>query len=225
LKTGDYIEGKAPYSIGRNSFVVEEAKKMCGSVRFDSIEGLRPNRVLRVGGLEFKLGERVLLATPKPFDRIEDIANIAKEIKDVYKVALLIDESDDMVEYLQNIIDDIYLTKVNYSIQKQTVACLLALFRAKAMVEKGEDVILFVDSLNKLFKIYNNSAYPDGCIDPAKINLGPLVDLKIFVMSSRSLKNNGSLTVISYMNVAENPIEGYIYNEFADIVHKIIKRG
>lgn len=221
LQTGDLIEGKAVYNAVRNSFVVEEISSKCENVRYDSIEGVRPCLVC---DNSFMLGERVLFVTPKPFDRVGDLANTAEKIKDVYKVALLIDETDDSAGYLQDFMQEIYLTKVNYSVQKQTIACLLALFRAKAIAEQGRNVVLFIDSLNKLFKIYNNSAYPDGRIDPAQINLAPLVDLKSFLMSSRALKNGGSLTVVAYVNIPSNPIEEYIYNEFADLAQKIAKK-
>lgn len=224
LKTGDLIEGKAVYNPGRSSFVVEEISSKCENVRYDSILGERPSIPCLAHDISFMLGERVLFVTPKPFDRIEDLANTAVKIEDLYKIALLIDETDDSAVYLQDIMQDIYLTKVNYSVQKQTVACLLALFRSKAIAEQGRHVVLFIDSLNKLFKIYNNSAYPDGRIDPAQINLAPLVDLKSFLMSSRALKNGGSLTVVAYVNIASNPVEEYIYNEFADLAQRITRK-
>jgi transcription termination factor Rho len=221
LKTGDYIEGKAVYSPTRNSFVVEEVSSKCEKTRFEAIDGMRPNQTCAGG---FSLGERVLFVTPKPYDRLEELAKTAKEIKSAHKIALLIDETEDSVTFLREVVDDTYLTKVNYSIQKQTIACLLALFRAKAAAEQGKNVILFVDSFNKLFKIYNNSAYPDGRIDPTQVNLAPLVDLKTFLMSSRALANGGSLTVIGFLNAPSNPIEEYLYNEFADLANKIITK-
>ena len=221
LKTGDYIEGKSVYNSSRNSFVVEEISNKCGNARFDNLEGIRPKQACAGG---FSLGERVLVVTPKPFDRLEELVKMADGIKAAHRIALLIDETDDSAAFLQNSVSDVYLTKVNFSIQKQTIACLLALFRAKAAAEQGKQVVLFVDSFNKLFKIYNNSAYPDGRIDPAQINLAPLVDLKTFLMSARALKNGGSLTVVGFVNVPGNPIEDYLYNEFADLAQKIISR-
>lgn len=224
LRTGDFVEGKAVYNSSRNSFLLEEISRKCENIRFDNIEGVRPSKSCVAYDANFMFGERVLFVTPKPFDRIEDMMSTAAKINNTYIVALLIDETDDSATYLQDVMQDVYLTKVNYSIQKQTMACLLALFRAKMIAEQGKNVVLFVDSLNKLFKVYNNSAYPDGRIDPAQINLAPLVDLKTFLMSSRALKNGGSLTVIAYVNVASNPIEDYIYNEFADLAQKIVKK-
>jgi len=221
LKTGDYIEGKAVFNPNRNSFVVEEVSSKCENVRFESIEGIRPSQACTGG---FAMGERVLVVTPKPFDRLDELTKTADAIKSAHKVALLIDETDDSVTFLKGTMNDIYLTKVNFSVQKQTIACLLALFRAKAFAEQGKHVVLFVDSFNKLFKIYNNSAYPDGRIDPSQINLAPLTDLKTFLMSSRALSNGGSLTVIGFVNAPGNPIEDYLYNEFADLAQKIIKK-
>ena len=221
LKMGDYIEGDAVFNSSRSSFVVEGISSKCKNTRFDSVEGVRPSKVCAGG---FSLGERVLIVTPKPFNRLEELEKTARELGTSYKVALLIDETDDTATFLRSSMDDIYLTRVNFSIQKQTIACLLALFRAKAAAEQGKHVVLFVDSFNKLFKIYNNSAYPDGRIDPTQINLAPLVDLKTFLMSSRALGNGGSLTVIGFVNLPSSPIEEYLYNEFADLAQKIVKK-
>ena len=221
LRTGDYIEGNAVYNPVRNSFVVEEISNKCGNVRFDNIEGARPSQTCAGG---FSMGERVLVVTPKPYDRLEELIKTADEIKAAHKIALLIDETDDSVGFLRNSINDVYLTKVNFSIQKQTIACLLALFRAKAAAEQGKSVVLFVDSFNKLFKIYNNSAYPDGRIDPNQVNLGPLVDLKTYLLSARALKNGGSLTVVGFLNTPGGTIEDYVYNEFTDLAQRVIKK-
>jgi len=166
-----------------------------------------------------------LVVTPKPFDRLEELCKTADAIKSAHKIALLIDETEDSATFLRNSVNDVYLTKVSFSIQKQTIACLLALFRAKATAEQGKHVVLFVDSFNKLFKIYNNSAYPDGRIDPTQINLAPLSDLKTFLMSSRALRNGGSLTVIGFVNSPANPIEDYLYNEFADLAQKVLPKN
>jgi transcription termination factor Rho len=222
LKTGDYVDGKAVYQPSRSSFMLERITKKSDGVRFDALEGLRPDTACTS---EFQKGERVLIVTPKPFDRLNEITRIANTIKSAHTIALLIDETDDSAKYLQDSgIQDVYLTKVNYNIQKQTLGCLLALFRAKEFAEKGENVILFVDSFNKLFKIYNNSAYPDGRIDPNQINLGPLVDLKTFLLSARALKNGGSLTVVGFINSPSGMIEDYVYNEFTDLAQKVIKK-
>ena len=223
-KTGDHVEGKAIYSSQRNCFVVEELAKIDGddSVRFDARDGIRPNKKCTD---EFLMGERVLVTTPKPFDKIEFIAKTAGEVpSDAYKVALIIDETDDSVAFLQSCgIQDTYLLKVNYGIQRQTIGCLLALFRAKEAAEQGKNVVLFVDSFNKLFRIYNSAAYSDGRINPTQINLAPLVDLKTFFISARVLRDGGSLTILGLLNFPTNPTEEYINSELTDLAQKILK--
>jgi len=222
LKTGDYVDGKAVYQPSRSSFMLERITKRSSGVRFDALEGERPSVACTS---EFQKGERVLVVTPRPFDRLNEITQIADAAKSARTIALLIDETDDSAKFLLNCgIQDVYLTKVNYNIQKQTIGCLLALFRAKEAAEKGESVLLFVDSFNKLFKIYNNSASPDGRIDPNQVNLGPLVDLKTYLLSARALKNGGSLTVVGFLNAPGGTIEDYIYNEFTDLAQRVIRK-
>jgi transcription termination factor Rho len=222
LKTGDYIQGTAVFHSHINSFLVEQVSSKCKNTRFNDIGGIRPTASSGAKNM-FLLGERVLFVTPKPFNRLDALLQIAGDIKDAHKITLLIDETDDVAGFLRDGMDEVYLTKVNHSIKKQTMACLMALFRAKAMAEQGKHVILFIDSLNRLFKIYNNSFYPDGRVDPNIVNLGPLVDLKTFFLSARALENGGSVSVVAFVNSPSATMEEYIYNEFADLAQRVIK--
>ena len=239
MTMGDYLECSAIFSEARQVFVVDKIfeingvavekivdKKKPRSANFDIMEGVRPSVERELAGMKYKIGGRVLVFAPNTFDRIQDIANYVCVICDkTYTIALLTDETDDSVAYLKEIgISDIYLAKVNYNLKKQTLASLLCMFRAKQYVEQGKDVILFIDSLTKLFKIFNNSAYPDGRVIPGEVVLAPLTDLKAFFMSARAIKDGGSLTIVAYINNPENAVDEYIVNEFADLANVIIKK-
>ena len=223
LCMGDFVEGTALFSETRQAFVVDEIFNITKGPHFDSMEGVRPNKQYRIHDTEIKQGTRILVATPKSFDRVEDIAKCCT--KDFHTIALLADETDDSVKFLKDAgIDDIYLAKVNYNLKKQVLACLLCMFRAKQLAESGRNVVLVVDSLTKLFKLYNNSAYPEGRITPGEVVLGPLTDLKSFFMSARTLCNGGALTIIAYINSPENSVEEYVFNEFVDLANILIKK-
>ena len=235
LATGDFLEAKATYNPVRGSFAVEEINKVNGSVstkyatsptvRFEKLEGIRPRQTKQINGGSFKLGHRVVVSTSKEFDRIEDISIIAKQIPDEYKIALVIEETDDCVKYLlDNSINEVFLSKPEHNYKKHVLLCLNALFTAKRRAESGKDVILFIDNMTKLFKVYNNSSVTDGQMPVSRINLSSITDAKIFFMSARALEQGGSLTILGYVSSSSNQTDELILNELSDLANIIISK-
>lgn len=231
LETGDSVEATAVKTESGNGYIVQEITKLNGicpdkyakepKSRFDRLEGNRPS--VQIGNLGIKYGQRCLVQTPKVFDRIESIAEYKTKMKDTYKIALLLEETDDTIEYLkQNGVEDVFLAKVNYNLKKQVMLVLIALFTAKHNALEGKNVILFVDNLNKLFKIYNTSSFDNGQMIMSQVNLGHLVDLKTLFMSSKAFEN-GSLTTICYVNEPKTETDIFVFNEFCDITNVLIQ--
>ena len=235
LATGDYLEVRAVYNPARGSFSVEEITLINGigavkyasapAVRFEKRESVRPQVVKQLGDVKFKLGQRVLVSTSKEFDRIGDIAVLAKGITDCAKIALVIEENDDCVKYLlDNGVDEVFLAKPESNYKRHVLLCLTAMFTAKRRAENGEQVVIFVDNLTKLFKAYNNSSATDGQMPVAKVNIGAMTDAKIFFMAARALASGGSLTVVGYANGGSGTNDEFILNEFADSANVIIPK-
>lgn len=234
LTMGDFVEAKAIFDTKIRQFILTEILLVGGAepstsdnkpvVRhFDMMEGTRPHKSTEVGKISFKLGQRVLVNCKKDFDRVEHIVSFAKN-KEIHPIALLIEETDDTAKYVRESgIGDVFLSKVNFNLKKQVMACLLALFKAKHLAEEGKDVILFVDSLRKLFRIYNNSAFVDKRLILNNVNLVPLADLKSYFQSARQLDSGGSLTIIAYMNAPGNAMEEYVLNEFSDAANLVVE--
>ena len=238
LAMGDFLEAKATYSTGRGAYVVSEISKINGfsplssinnlspdkhlktSVQhYDAIEGMRPNKPQQYGDLKFNLGQRVLIQTQRNYDRLEDIHKLSKESK-CHKIALVVEETVDCVSFLtESGINEVFLLKAGDSTKKHIMLCLLALFTSKRHAEEGKDVILFVDNMTKLFKVYNKSICFDGHMQINQINLGPLADLKSFFMSARALEAGGSLSILAYVNESENEIDKFVFSEFADLAN------
>jgi transcription termination factor Rho len=235
---GDYIEAKAIYNDARSMFFVEEIQAINGAaatsgsgrtavdVHFDCMAGVRPTHSMKLGEYDIKMGQRIMLLSPKTYDRIESIKNFAlsmKDVKDICTVTLLVEETDDSLQYLIGEgFTHVYLSKVNYNIKKQFMSCIFALFTAKQLAEQGKNVVLFIDSLNKLFKTYNNSTFTDARVNLHQVNLPSVADLKAYFLSARQLARGGSLTIVTYANTPQSDMEHYIYNEFADLANIVI---
>jgi transcription termination factor Rho len=223
LETGDRLETKAVWNGQEKRYVIEEINDI-RRIPYDSAESIRPRIELKSSELEFKLGNRVIINSTKPHDRVRHTADICLDIKEAYKIVLLVEESDDCIEYLRKSgVNEVYLTKVDLSLKKQVLLALTALFNAKEHAAKGHNVLFFVDNLNKLFRVYNTCVTDSGSFSAAQINIGPLTDLKTFFMSAKQIKDGGSLTVILYSEKPSTETENFIVDEFTSITNVCYK--
>ena len=207
LKTGDQIEAKT------DEMGICEVTAV-RHIGFDKAKALRPNVMRKIGNFGFKLGGRILLRNRGNFDFIEYIAKNQKQTNPSYKIALLVDESEDCIDYLKDSgTNEIYLAKVNFNIKKKILMTISAILTAKQYAAKGKNVIFFIDNLNKLFKLYNSSV-DTNTIDITKVNIGPLTDLKTLFMEAKQLENKGSLTIIANMLAPTNDIEKFVLDDF-----------
>jgi len=221
LRMGDYIEAVVTMDKDTKSRIVTEVKSIEKS-NFQR-EGIVASETSSVWGQEIILGSRVIIAGDKTFNRISDMAKV--DNSNLYKIALLVDEREEGVNHLcNNGIDEAFLIKVDMSTRRQIALCLYTLFTAKKLASNGKDVLLIVDSLSKIWRIYNNCAAKDNLLQANHVNIHAIADLKNFFLSSKAFKNGGSLTVVSYINKPISNVEQHIYDEFTDLANLIIEK-
>jgi len=211
LRTGDFVEGKTD---GRTISEILSVKHTA----FDNAKCERPYNPSSIENIPFKLGDKVILAGDKPMDFISYIGNHGSKIDKTYKIALLIDQGEDCIDYLVSTgIDEVYLAGIKQSLKSKVLFALTSSIVAKHHASNGKNVVLFIDNLNKLFKLYNSSmADNEGAIDVTKLQHGALVDLKEFFAQARQL-TNGSLTIISYLRKPTTELEKYVMDDFIDL--------
>jgi len=209
LATGDYIEAFA------DDYCVQSIAKQ-SDIKPNASGATRPFRQVLVGDLRFKLGQRIVIQGKNKFDFVEYMSRFS--LPKTKKIALLIDESDDCMTYLEEAgFEKVFLSRVNHNLKKRVMLALYALFISKQMCAKGEDVILFVDSFNKLFRIYNATFSNSEKIEIAELHVGPYMDLKSFFMEAKQSANAGSLTIISNIVEPVSEIEKYVVGEFIEM--------
>ena len=209
LKTGDFVTVKTSckavreiISIDGNSFCHEKP--------------VRPSKGIIANKLNFKLGSRVAITSDRSFDFVEYMAN--SNLSDLYNIALLIDESDDCTDYLAtNGFNEVYLTRVNFNTYKKIMYSLCSLFISKRHADKGKDVVLFIDNLNKLFKLYNASMFETESLDVTQLHTCSLSDLKSFFMEAKQTQGGGSLTIIMNIKEAQTELEKFVMDEFISL--------
>jgi len=206
LKTGDYVEAKTDGQDVRKITKVDHTG-------FDDAKAVRPHKVQKMGGVEFKLGSRVIL---QGVDFVDFVGKHGGQIAGAHKIALLIDQGLDCVDFLvAGGIKEVYLADVALTAKKKVLLALSTLLAAKRSSAGGEDVILFVDNLNKLFKLYNSSMF-ENYVEVTQLHHGCHADLKSFFMQAKQTDDKGSLTIITHLREASSELEKYALDDFFD---------
>ena len=91
----------------------------------------------------------------------------------------------------------------------------IVLERSMRLVEQKRDVVLLVDSLTRLAKIYTTAAVQQGRSLPGMINPASLFRAKRMFGAARCGKEGGSLTVIAAMDIATgSKVDDSVVEEF-----------
>ena len=91
----------------------------------------------------------------------------------------------------------------------------VVLERAERLVEQGRDVVLIVDSLTRLAKIYTTAAAQQGRTVQGMVNPTSLFKAKKLFGAARCVREGGSLTVIAAMNIETgSKVDDSVVEEF-----------
>ena len=107
-------------------------------------------------------GTRGLIVAPPKAGKTILLQNIAFGIKhnhpDIELVALLIDERpEEVTDFRRNVPAYVLASSNDEEIDKHITMGLLAIERARRMVEAGKDVVVLLDSITRLGRAFNNS--------------------------------------------------------------------
>ena len=107
-------------------------------------------------------GTRGLIVSPPKAGKTILLQNIAFGIKhnhpDIELVALLIDERpEEVTDFKRNVPAQVLASSNDQDIETHTALGILAIDRAKRMLEAGRDVVVLLDSLTRLGRAFNNS--------------------------------------------------------------------
>jgi len=222
LVMGDFIEVKLGVLDNKIAYEVKEVMSIAEQRGFENAKTEMPSKVFEIWNQKVFCGQRILVVGEKTDNRVQKIVDSVSE--NLMQVALVAEDSEAVVEYLDKSgIKEVYPIQAKMTPKRQIVGCLYALFRAKQLSTDGHDVVFYVDSLSKLMRIYNR-AMTSMCTraTTAQINEGAVSDLKEMVLSAKQLSSKGSLTVIGFINKPASPIEHYVYDEFSDLMNKIL---
>ncbi len=148
-------------------------------------------------------GTRGLIVSPPKAGKTILLQNIAFGIKhnhpDIELVALLIDERpEEVTDFKRNVPAQVLASSNDQDIEAHTSLGILAIERAKRMLEAGRDVVVLLDSLTRLGRAFNNSRqYGGGRTMSGGLDSKALEIPKQLFGAARRAEQGGSLTIIA----------------------------
>ncbi|MDR3284813.1 MAG: transcription termination factor Rho, partial [Treponema sp.] len=224
LKTGDTIYGqiRSPkeqerfFSLLRVETVnFDEPRVAQTRIPFDNLTPLYPDEKLRLetvtGELPTRLmdlfcpigkGQRALIVSPPKAGKtilMQKIANaITANHPEVHLIVRLIDERPEEVTVMERSIHaEVISSTFDEQATRHVQVAEMVLEKAKRLVEHKRDVVIFLDSITRLARAYNQTVPTSGKVLSGGVDSNALHKPKRFFGAARNVEEGGSLTIIS----------------------------
>lgn len=224
LKTGDTIygqtrspkEGEKFFALLRIETVNFEDPYVAQTrVPFENLTPLYPNEKLRLETVSTELstrivdlfvpigkGQRLLIVAPPKAGKTTLMQKIANAITvnnpEVYLIVLLIDERpEEVTEMERSIHAEVISSTFDEQATRHVQVAEMVLEKAKRLVEHKRDVVIFLDSITRLARAYNQAVPTSGKVLSGGVDSNALHKPKRFFGAARNVEEGGSLTIIS----------------------------
>lgn len=218
LKTGDHLRAEVEYSSEYENYVVTKVLDV-QHVNYDLAQAIKSTRSFSVLGNAIQSGTSVLIPANDNTDIANKIAQIQTELpNDIVPMLLSFDGRSINFD-----VPTAYFTKPTYSNREKLMTCLLTFFRAKQQADRGKQVVVMIDSLDKMFLTFNGCMQPAGLIDPNLYSSAAVMDYENLLCSSNQLKAGGSLTIIGLHRPGISPQLLQITDRLNQIMDTVLK--
>ena len=147
-------------------------------------------------------GQRALIvAQPKSGKTVmmQHIAHaISANYPDSYLMVLLIDERPEEVTEMQRTVKgEVIASTFDEPAARHVHVAEMVIERAKRLVELKKDVVILLDSITRLARVYNNVVPSSGKVLTGGVDANALQRPKRFLGAARNVEEGGSLTIIA----------------------------
>ncbi len=148
-------------------------------------------------------GQRCLIVSPPKAGKTKLLQQLAHAIgvnhPEAQIFVLLVDERpEEVTDWRRNVIrGEVYASSSDESIQSHIEVSEMVLERARRLVELGGDVVVFMDSLTRMSRAYNNAQKGSGRILSGGVDARTMEKPRKFFGSARNIENGGSLTIVA----------------------------
>jgi transcription termination factor Rho len=224
LKTGDTIygqirspkDGERFFALLRIETVNEQETRFAQTrIPFDNLTPLYPDEKLNLETTTEEIstrimnlfcpigkGQRALIVAPPKAGKtilMQKIANaITANHPEVYLMVLLIDERPEEVTDMERSIKaEVISSTFDEPASRHVQVAEMVIEKAKRLVEHKRDVVIFLDSITRLARAYNQTVPTSGKVLSGGVDSNALHKPKRFFGAARNVEEGGSLTIIS----------------------------
>jgi transcription termination factor Rho len=148
-------------------------------------------------------GQRCLIVSPPKAGKTTLLQQMAHAIAinhpDTTIFVLLVDERpEEVTDWTRTIVrGQVFASSTDQSLESHIQVSEMVFERARRLVELGENVMVFMDSLTRMSRAYNNTQKGSGRILSGGIDSRTMEKPRRFFGSARNVENGGSLTVVA----------------------------
>nr|WP_251364448.1 MULTISPECIES: hypothetical protein [unclassified Leucobacter] len=174
------------------------------------------------------LGQRAIITVPKKQSGVQVISELAADIAvaapEAHLMVVLADAQPEAATALQRSIrGEVVAATFDRGAEDQATVAELAIDRARRLVELGHDVVVLVDSLNRLARGYAQAQPANHRPALDVIDEQTLSQLKKLLSAARNLENAGSLTLIATLQAkAETALDATLLRELTPLANSVI---
>ena len=214
----------------------QDPNLLSDKVFFDDLTPLHPETRLRLSADPNDLSSRIVdIVAPIGMGqrgRSEErrvggktilLQNLAKSViknhPDAYVIMLLIDERPEEVTDMERQVKgpqcEVVSSTFDEPPSRHIQVSEMVIEKAKRMVEYGQDVIIFLDSITRLARAWNTEVPHSGKILTGGVDANALQHPKRFFGAARNVEEGGSLTIIATALVdTGSKMDDVIFEEF-----------
>lgn len=168
-------------------------------------------------------GQRGLIVSPPRAGKtllMQKMARaVLKNYPNAYVFMLLIDERPeevtDMLREVQGPNCEVISSTFDEHTSRHVQVANITLEKSKRMVETGRDVVIFLDSITRFARAWNNECLQSGKLMTGGLDANALQRPKSFFGSARKVEEGGSLTIIATALVdTGSRMDDIIFEEF-----------
>lgn len=148
-------------------------------------------------------GQRCLIVSPPKAGKTTLLQQMAHAIAvnhpNTTIFVLLVDERpEEVTDWKRSIArGEVFASSSDQSLESHIQISEMVFERARRLVEMGEDVVVFMDSLTRMSRAYNSSQKGSGRILSGGIDARTMEKPRRFFGSARNVEDGGSLTVVA----------------------------
>lgn len=166
-------------------------------------------------------GQRCLIVAPPKTGKttlLQQLAHaIAHNHPEAHIFVLLVDERpEEVTAWVRSVVrGEVFASSSDQDAASHVAVAEMVLERARRLVELGRDVVVFIDSLTRLSRAYNNLQKGSGRILSGGIDARTMEKPRRFFGSARNVEDGGSLTIVATCLVdTGSRMDEVIFQEF-----------